>query len=542
MADGRPGVPGGPGLLARTAWTVGALTLASRIVGFGRWLVFSKTVGDTCLGDAYNAANQLPNVLFEVVAGGVLAGVVVPVISRHLAGGRTAAANRTTSALLTWTLLVLTPVAVLIMLGAGAYGRAFTSTSCAGGADLAAALLIMFVPQVWLYGVAVISAGVLQARHRFLLAAAAPLVSSTVVVATYAGFGLLVDDPAVTDLGSLDVRAVALLGWGTTAGVLALAATTAIGLLRSGMDLRPRWRFAPGDGPVIARLGIANAAGLGLQQLAMLLIIWLAKGTDDPGAVTRFIWANAIYLLPYAVVVAPVLQIVFPRLTAADEQGPAALTAAVRRYGPLVVLLGAGGSALLAAAAIPVARFFVLGPGAADTGALSGPILAFAPAVLGFAVVGLSSRILLARHRAAPGAAVTMTSWLVVMVAAVLAAAVLPGSPIGVVTGMGAAVSIGMITGAATGWFLVRRDTGGWLAGPRTVGVAVAAGIVAGVVPAWLSGPLGEAGLLGAVVGGVGCALLAGVIFLAVVALADRRTLVTLAGLRRRADGREESR
>ena len=60
--------------LASVAAGVAGLTLAARLVGFGRSLVFSKTVGDTCLGDTYNAANSLPNVLFEIVAGGVLAG------------------------------------------------------------------------------------------------------------------------------------------------------------------------------------------------------------------------------------------------------------------------------------------------------------------------------------------------------------------------------------------------------------------------------------------------------------------------------------
>ena len=69
------------------ALSVAGLTLAARIVGFGRSVVFSKTVGDTCLGDAYNAANSLPNVLFEIVAGGVLAGVVIPVVARHAGGG-----------------------------------------------------------------------------------------------------------------------------------------------------------------------------------------------------------------------------------------------------------------------------------------------------------------------------------------------------------------------------------------------------------------------------------------------------------------------
>ena len=105
--------------LASVAAGVAGLTLAARLVGFGRSLVFSKTVGDTCLGDTYNAANSLPNVLFEIVAGGVLAGVVVPVVARHVGAGRDEHASRTASALITWTLLVLTPAGLAVLAGAG---------------------------------------------------------------------------------------------------------------------------------------------------------------------------------------------------------------------------------------------------------------------------------------------------------------------------------------------------------------------------------------------------------------------------------------
>ena len=100
------------------AVSLAGLTLAARLIAFGRSVVFSKTVGDTCLGDVYNAANALPNVLFEVAAGGVLAGVVVPVVARHVGAGRREEADRTTSALLSWTLLVLTVVAVAALLAA----------------------------------------------------------------------------------------------------------------------------------------------------------------------------------------------------------------------------------------------------------------------------------------------------------------------------------------------------------------------------------------------------------------------------------------
>ena len=152
------------------------ITLAARILGFGRSLVFSKTVGDTCLGDVYNAANTLPNVLFEIVAGGVLAGVVVPVVARHVGAGRREADAHTVSALITWTLLVLTPAGLAALAGAGFYGRAFAKADCAGSAEVVAALLVMFVPQVWLYGLAVVSAGVLQAHHRFAGRRAGPAV------------------------------------------------------------------------------------------------------------------------------------------------------------------------------------------------------------------------------------------------------------------------------------------------------------------------------------------------------------------------------
>ena len=209
---------------ASVAAGVAGLTLAARLLGFGRSLVFSKTVGDTCLGDTYNAANSLPNVLFEIVAGGVLAGVVVPVVARHVGSGRSEHASRTASALMTWTLLVLTPAGLAVLVGARLFAAAFAKADCAGSADVLAALVAMFAPQVWLYGLAVVSAGILQAHHRFLAAAAAPLLSSVVVIMAYLGYAALATPSANEEPSQLTGQALAALGWGTTLGVLALAA------------------------------------------------------------------------------------------------------------------------------------------------------------------------------------------------------------------------------------------------------------------------------------------------------------------------------
>ncbi len=351
------------------------------MVGFGRWLVFSKTVGDTCLGDAYNTANNLPNVLFEVVAGGVLASVVVPVIAAHLGAGRTDRAGRTTSALLTWTLLVLTPVGVLAILGSRLYAGAFTQPGCAGGVQTAAALLVAFAPQLWFYGLAVISSGVLQAHHRFWAAAAAPLASSVVVILTYLVYGAIADPAARTDLTRLSRSSADVLGWGTTLGVAVLALTTLVPLLRlgardGGVRLRPTLRFAGGDPALILRMAGASLAGLVAQQLSVLFSLSVAQHSNLEGAWTRAVWANAVYLLPFAVLVSPLQQLIFPRLSAAGSAD--AVAAVLRQIGPALSVLAALGGCLLIGCATPVARLLVVGPGSGRTSALAWPIAAFA--------------------------------------------------------------------------------------------------------------------------------------------------------------------
>src|SRR5215471_3644610 len=114
--------------VAGAAILIAVVTAASRVVGFGRWLVFSHTVGAGSLADAYNSANQLPNIVFEITAGGALAGVAVPLLAGPLTGGGEgpadrARASRIVSALLTWTLAVLIPLSASGIALAGPIGH-----------------------------------------------------------------------------------------------------------------------------------------------------------------------------------------------------------------------------------------------------------------------------------------------------------------------------------------------------------------------------------------------------------------------------------
>jgi putative peptidoglycan lipid II flippase len=523
--------------LASVAAGVAGLTLASRLVGFGRSVVFSKTVGDTCLGDTYNAANALPNVLFEIVAGGVLAGVVVPVVARHIGAGRREQASRTASALITWTLLVLTPAGLAVLAGARLFAAAFAKADCAGSAETLAALVVMFAPQVWLYGLAVVSAGVLQAHHRFLAAAAAPLLSSVVVIIAYLGYAALAVPAANDDPTQLTAQALAALGWGTTLGVLALAGCTVVPLGRIGLRLRPRLRFAEGDHSVIITIAAAGIAGLVLQQLSVLLINWSAQQTGDQGALTRFTWANAIYLLPYAVLAAPLLQLTFPRLAAAAEHGRTDVGRVLAETGPATVVLAWLGAALLVATAVPVARVFVLGPGSGRTAALAWPIVAFAPAVVGFTLLGLASRTLLAQHLGKASGIANASAWAAVIISVAVLRLVIPAPSL--VPALAGSVSLGMIVGAVVGWLLLRRsgmaDVG--LARPMLVGLAGA--VLAGGLGAAGSLLFGEAGIVVAVLGACAVAAVCVLVFAAMLRLLAPSLLAQMWALRRRTPATE---
>src|ERR1700733_8637290 len=108
---------------ARGAALIAGLTIFSRILGLARTLVFSQTVGAGCLGTAYVTANQVPNLIYELVLGGALASAMVPVLARPAARAAADPAEKArvaqiSSALLTWSVIILVPLTLCVAGGA----------------------------------------------------------------------------------------------------------------------------------------------------------------------------------------------------------------------------------------------------------------------------------------------------------------------------------------------------------------------------------------------------------------------------------------
>lgn len=532
--------------LAGAAALIAAVTVVSRLLGFVRSLVFSSAVGVTGIGGAYNAANTIPNVLFEVAAGGALAGALIPVIAAPLARGMREDVSRISSAMLTWTLSGLVVIAGLL----GVLARPIAAlTASDSDPDLVVYFLRVFAVQIPLYGLAVVLSGVLQAQKRFFWPAFVPVLSSLVVIATYAGYGVLLRRdglPVSLSPGELPPGASELLAWGTTAGVLAMGIPLLVPVLRSGVRLRPSFRFPDGVGARARDLALAGVGGLLAQQLSVLAVLKLVDVyATTPTLVAWQTLIQPVYLLPYAVLAVPLATSTFPRLaeraSRPGREGFGRLTALTTRG--VLTASTVGVVALIAAAPAVTTVFGRIGNGDRTLlGALSDPLALTAPGLLGFGLIFHVSRALYALERGRLAVLGASVGWGVVIVASWIGCAVLVGgTPDGPATLRALAIgnSVGMLTAGLLLLVLLRRAAGAEAVQgiARSAAVLVVGGAVGAALGRLVVDALGTGTVVGAVLAAVAGAVVGVLVLLAAVWATDRSAITGLLRRGRNVEG-----
>ena len=386
--------------LVGAAALITVLTVVARIAGFGRTFVFVHTVGKDGLANLYNAANTIPNIVFELAAGGALASLVVPLLAGAAQAGDRDRTSRIASALLTWVLTLMVPLAVVVALAAGPIAGLLSHVP-PDHQQIAVRMLRVFAPQLPLYGVGIVLTGVLQAHHRFAWPVIAPLLSSVTVMGAYLTYAAL--DGTRSDFAGLTGAGELTLSLGTTLGVVVLAFCLIVPLRRLGLRWRPSYRFPGGEGRQAVRLGWAGAVTVGAQQIVVGLIIVFGSGQTGP--LTNFTVAQTVFLLPWAVLAVPLATAVYPTLAGAaaraDEAEYSRALAGTARSVSLLACLGAAG---LVAVAGPFAH--LIGARSAAPG-----IAGFAPGLLGYALFALLSRALYARGATVAAAVATAIGW-----------------------------------------------------------------------------------------------------------------------------------
>ncbi|WP_225228134.1 murein biosynthesis integral membrane protein MurJ [Oerskovia rustica] len=515
--------------LAGAALMITVVTIASRLVGFARSLVMASAVGTEGIGTAYTSANILPNVLFEVAAGGALAGAVVPLLAGPIARGARVDVSKIASALLGWTLLVLVPLGAL--LAALAYPIAYVLMAKHPDlVDVTALFVRVFALQIPMYGFAVILGGILQAHKRFFWQAFAPLVSSLVVIGVYLVFaGMAGGDQ--NDVAALSSSAIAWLGWGTTLGVAALALPLVVPVARTGTRLRPTLRFPGGEGVRARNLAFAGVGALVAQQVSVLAAMYAANTFGPEATFPTYFYAQQVYLLPYAVLAFPLATSAFPRLAEHVAQGSHELfdrlLASTTRT--LLLVSGVGVAALVAASAAVESVFAVVADGSVE--GLGVATAAMAPGIMGFALILHLSRALYVLDRQRAAVVATASGWGVVALLAVVGPAVLgEGDQVRVLGLLGLATAVGMTVAGLLLLLAVRRHAGpAAVAGvPRTVVVVALGVMLGGSAGRVLSAQVlpDDAHVAVALVVGVGVAVLGALVVVGLAFVADRSSVV----------------
>jgi putative peptidoglycan lipid II flippase len=495
-------------------------------------------VGTSGVGDVYQTINTLPNVVYEVAAGGALAAVAIPLIAGALGANRTDEADQTASALLTWAIVVLVPLSLLLALAAPWVSELLLGGSAdPGSAELGTQMLRIFAPQVALYGVGIVLAGILQAHRRFLAAALAPLLSSLVVIASYLAYGHLA--PPSASPATVSDAAVWVLAGGTTLGVVVLSLPLLVPTLRTGARLRPTLSFPAGRARRAGSLAGAGVLALVAQQASVATTLWLTHPprTVDVGAINVYTYVQAVYLLPYAVLAVPIATAAFPTLAhsagaeAAVGYGTAARDTLARALQG-IVLLSAGAAAVLMAVSRPVGVFFLhLDRGAQAGGgpallALPATLSAYAPGIVGFGAAALLTRALYVRGRPLHAALAVAAGW---AMAAVLPILLVPdgSSAATTLSVLGVSSTLGMTLSAIVLALLVRRAWGAEATSGsgRTLGAAVVAVAVALAVGDAGARSWAAQSLWGAIGSGIAVALLTAGTYLAVMMVADRTAM-----------------
>ncbi len=402
MTNPTPGEgPAPPVPLGRSMLGMTVLTGLSRLTGFVRIIVIAAVLGTTFLGNVYQSANTIPNVVFELVVAGLVQAVLIPSLVTRLDRQETSEAEHVAGAVLGLTTVGLGAVALVGALAAPWISRLLFSGATdplvrADQARLGTIFLWFFLPQVVFYAAGLVATSILNAHHRFAIPAVAPLANNVLVIASCGAFWWL-RDGASPSL-HLSTAEIAVLGGGTTLGVLAFCGLPVVAVLRSTFRLRPNLDRRHPEVRRLARQGSWAALFLAVTQL--LLVTVLVLGNRVEGGVVAYQVGFQFFLLPYALFALPVLTGLFPSLARQYAAGEVhAFSLAFERGVRTVAYLVAGAAALLGSLGGLISRTVLFGATDAHGAAqVAGALAGFAPGLVGYSLFLFASRVSYARN------------------------------------------------------------------------------------------------------------------------------------------------
>ncbi|MFZ9076031.1 MAG: murein biosynthesis integral membrane protein MurJ [Ilumatobacteraceae bacterium] len=287
-------------------------TLASRLTGLARLIVFAAVIGQSALADAFDVGNNAPNVIYELLLGGTLTAVLVPLFVAHRErGDRDGTAAVFGPGLIARGIVTAPAIFRLYALSPSGDAAAFHAVG--------SALTRVFLLQIFFYGLNAMAAGVLNANGRFLAAAWAPVASNLVAIGALLGMR---NDPSIVEFTLDAARSDSRLFWwfslGPTLGIAAMAVV--VMFVAIGAGVLPRPVFSPRH-PAVRDLFRVSGWAIGYiaaNQVALVVV----KNLADPGSGRLDAYAKAmtIFQLPHGLLAVTIVTTTAPLLARAAAQ------------------------------------------------------------------------------------------------------------------------------------------------------------------------------------------------------------------------------
>lgn len=445
--------------LLRSAGQVAVGTLMSRVTGFLRTLALAALLGSTLINDAYNVANTLPNMVFELLLGGVLTSVIVPLLVRaektaeQTGGDHNAYAQR----LFSLATIGLTAATVLGILTAGLLVSLMNIGPSQPHHDTATLMAILLLPQMIFYGIGALAGAVLNTRDSYRAPAWAPVLNNLVVIAVAGGMILLREGGS-----QFSTTEIVVLCLGTTGGIVAQALI----LIPSWRKVGFRWKWRSD----FRGVGLGELRSLALWVVGYVIIgqvgyvvatnVANVASRTEPGALTQWTYAWLLFQLPYGILGVSLLTALMPNMSRAArdhdwDRVKQYLADGTRLTG--VGLLPISIAFWLLAVPLTVLFFDNLqftGEAARSTGLI---LAAGSFGLLPYAITLLQLRVFFAAKNARTPTLI-MAGIVAVRIALSLACLLLPAQWIAM--GLAVANSLAFVAGAIIGELVLRRQFG----------------------------------------------------------------------------------
>jgi putative peptidoglycan lipid II flippase len=305
--------------LIRSSSFMGLGTIISRATGLIRNLLLVAALGTGLLGDAFNVANTTPNIIYNLLIGGALSAVFVPLIvqSFRQEDGGSAYISRLLSLIASALLFITIAAMLLAPLLISLYAPTFSGRS----RDVTLAFALYCLPQILFYGLYGILGQIANAKEKFGPMMWAPIANNLLVIALFSYFISVTDE---ISLETISDSQIALLGLGSTVGIALQALILIPTLKKSGLKLsfRRDWRGVGLDKAM--RLASWAFIFVLISQIGFLITVNLAtraavlaqeQGIDYGVGYTPYANAYLVMLLPHSIVTISIVTALLPGLS-----------------------------------------------------------------------------------------------------------------------------------------------------------------------------------------------------------------------------------